>query len=75
MGPSELLNELKKRGYNVRWLSKEMNSNGVNASTSTIYKKIRGVSQFTVPEIKVIQEILGLNNDEMYHIFFGELVS
>lgn len=75
MGPSELLNELKNRGYNVRWLSKEMNSNGVNASTSTIYKKIRGVSQFTVPEIKVIQEILELNNDEMYHIFFGELVS
>lgn len=71
MGPSELLNELKKRGYNVRWLSKEMNSNGVNASTSTIYKKIRGVSQFTVPEIKVIQEILGLNNDEMYHIFLA----
>lgn len=35
-GPSELLNELKKRGYNVRWLSKEMNSNGVNSSTSLL---------------------------------------
>lgn len=75
MGSDELLKELKEKGYNVRWLSREMCYRNVNASPSTIYKKIRGVSQFTAPEIKVIQDILELDNEKMYHIFFGELVS
>ncbi|MCT3525922.1 hypothetical protein EFR28_08050 [Latilactobacillus curvatus] len=75
MSSSELLKELKKQGYSVRDLSKEMCLRNVNASPSTIYKKIRGVSQFTAPEIKVIQDILEIDNARMYHIFFGELVS
>lgn len=75
MNSNLLIAELKKRAKNVRWLASEMSNNGVAISSSTLYKKLRGVSQFTVPEINEITKILKLGKKDMYDIFFGELVS
>jgi len=69
------LGQLKARGKNVEWLIKEMERNGTKVSYSTIYKKLRGESEFTAPEIKTISQVMGYSKEEMYTIFFEELVS
>ena len=66
---------LKSKGKNVDWLSDRMIEEGEQVSRSTIYKKLRGVSEFTAPEIKTISKVMELSNDVMLDIFFGELVS
>lgn len=47
-----------------------MSRNGKSISESTIYKKLRGVSQFNAPEITAISKMLGFNENEMLEIFF-----
>lgn len=70
-----LLGQLKSKGKNVEWLIKEMGKMNTKISYSTMYKKLRGESEFTAPEIKSISQIMGYSKDEMYNIFFEELVS
>lgn len=70
-----LLGQLKSKGKNVEWLIKEMGKMNTKISYSTMYKKLRGESEFTAPEIKSISQIMGYSKDEMYSIFFEELVS
>ncbi|CAM2809462.1 hypothetical protein [Dellaglioa algida] len=75
MNSSLLISELKINNKNVRWLAYEMSKRGVRVSSSALYKKLRGDSQFTVPEINEITKILNLGRDGMYRIFFGDFVS
>lgn len=75
MKSNEFLGILKSKGKNVDWLSDRMVEEGKQVSRSTIYKKLRGESEFTAPEIKIISKVMGLSNDVMLDIFFEELVS
>ena len=75
MKANVFLGELKKKGKNVQWLVDEMEKHNQSISYSTIYKKLRGESEFTAPEIKVISEIMEFSRNQMYDIFFEELVS
>lgn len=75
MNSNVFLGRLKTKGNNVDWLVHMMKDKGVKVTSSTIYKKLRGESEFTAPEIKVISEIMDFTKDEMYNIFFEELVS
>ena len=60
--------EMKKKGYNVERLCKEL-----GMSKSAYYRKLRGVSEFTQSEIQKIVEVLGLVSP--MGIFFVEKVS
>lgn len=62
-------------GKNVDWLERQMTKNGEQVSRSAIYKKLRGESEFTAQQIKVISKVMNFTNDEMLDIFFEELVS
>ena len=75
MKSNVFLGALKVRGKNVKWIVDEMKSRGVNISESTMYKKLRGESEFTALEIKTITEIMDFSKEQMYDIFFKELVS
>ena len=75
MKSNVFLGILKSKGKNVDWLSDRMIEEGEQVSRSTIYKKLRGVSEFTAPEIKTISKVMELSNDVMLDIFFEELVS
>ena len=75
MKSNVFLGALKSKGKNITWIVKEMNDRGVSISVSTIYKKLRGESEFNAPEIKAITEIMNFSKDQMYDIFFEELVS
>ena len=66
---------LKSKGKYVDWLVKRMNEEGEAVVRSTIYKKLRGESEFQSSQIKVISKIMGFSNKEMLDIFFEELVS
>lgn len=72
---NEFLGKLKAMGKNVDWLAEQMNDLGEEISYSTIYKKLRGESEFTAQEIKTVTKIMGFSNTEMMDIFFEELVS
>lgn len=52
-----------------------MNEEGETIVRSTIYKKLRGESEFQSSQIKAISKILKLTNKEMLDIFFEDLVS
>lgn len=75
MKSNVFLGLLKSKGKNVDWLSDRMIEEGEQVSRSTIYKKLRGASEFTAPEIKTISKVMELSNDVMLDIFFEELVS
>lgn len=75
MKSNVFLGLLKSKGKNVDWLSDRMIEEGEQVSRSTIYKKLRGESEFTAPEIKTISKVMDFSNDVMLDIFFEELVS
>ena len=67
---------IKAKGKNVEWLIVEMKkTRQVMFLTLTVYKKLRGQSEFNAKEIKTISEIMEYSKEEMYNIFFEELVS
>ncbi|EGP5431991.1 hypothetical protein CUN19_04005 [Enterococcus faecium] len=69
------LGQLKARGKNVEWLITQMSKYGIKISYSTVYKKLRGETEFTAVEIKTISLVMNYSKEEMYDIFFDELVS
>jgi hypothetical protein len=75
MKTNKFLGLLKSKGENVDWLSDRIVEEGERISRSAIYKKLRGDSEFTAQEIKIISKIMDFTNDEMLDIFFEELVS
>lgn len=66
---------LRIKGFSIPEIVEAMNEKNVQISKSTFYKKMRGESQFTAEEISAITEIAKLTRNEMYNIFFKELVS
>ncbi|MCI3860183.1 helix-turn-helix domain-containing protein [Lactococcus garvieae] len=75
MKANVFLGFLKTKGENVRWLVKRMNEEGEQISYSTVYKKLRGDSEFNATEIKTICKVMNFTNAEMLDIFFDESVS
>lgn len=75
MDSNLLKGTLMINGYSVSKLVDEMEEHGAKLSKATFYKKLREESEFTAREIKTITEIVGLSQDEVYNIFFKELVS
>lgn len=75
MKSNEFLGFLKTKGKNIQWLEARMKEEGVEITRSTIYKKLRGESEFNAPEIKTISKVMEFTNDQMLDIFFDELVS
>ena len=75
MKSNVFLGQLKMQGRNVEWILDQMAERGLSISKSTIYKKLRGESDFNASEIKVISDIMQYTEKEMYNIFFEELVS
>lgn len=75
MKSNVFLGQLKMQGRNVEWLLNQMAERGSSISKSTIYKKLRGESEFNALEIKIISDIMQYSEKEMYDIFFEELVS
>ncbi|EPH89679.1 hypothetical protein NGG61_13200 [Enterococcus casseliflavus] len=75
MKANVFLGKLKAMGKNVEWLVGRLAEQDEYISYSTVYKKLRGQSEFTAPEIKAISKVMGFTNEEMLDIFFEELVS
>ncbi|WP_251868196.1 hypothetical protein [Enterococcus malodoratus] len=75
MKSNVFLGQLKMQGRNVEWLLNQMAERGLSISKSTIYKKLRGESEFNALEIKTISDVMQYSEKEMYDIFFEELVS
>ena len=44
-------------------------------SVSAYSKRENGLIEFNVPEIKKIKEVLGLNDEDIIRIFFGDEVA
>ncbi len=75
MKSNVFLGQLKMQGRNVEWLLNQMSERGLSISKSTIYKKLRGESEFNALEIKTISDIMQYSEKEMYDIFFEGLLS
>ena len=75
MKSNVLMAKLKLLNKNIDWLVTEMAKVGEMTTRSTIYKKLRGESEFTAGEIKAISKVMDLSGDETMDIFFAELVS
>ncbi|MEQ3473219.1 hypothetical protein [Enterococcus cecorum] len=75
MKSNVLMAKLKLLNKNIDWLVTEMAKVGEMTSRSTIYKKLRGESEFTAGEIKAISKVMDLSADETMDIFFAEIVS
>ena len=61
--------EYLKYCLNSRGISKEEVCVYLNISLSSLYKRLRGVSEWSLGEIKGIRERLGLTDDEVKKIF------
>ncbi|MBR6794386.1 MAG: helix-turn-helix transcriptional regulator [Clostridia bacterium] len=44
----------------------------VGMDESTLYRKIKGVSDFSRSEVSMISEVLNLNSQQMCDVFFGD---
>lgn len=47
----------------------------IGIESSTLYKKLRGVTEFTQSEISKIANVLGMSREEILAVFFAEEVS
>ena len=75
MKSNVLMAKLKLLNKNIDWLVTEMAKVGEMTTRSTVYKKLRGESEFTAGEIKAISKVMDLSTDETMDIFFADLVS
>ena len=69
MDGNELLAEIKRKGKTVKGLCEAL-----HISTSTFYKKLKGLSDFTRREIVEIKLYLNLTIEKTRLIFFNEWV-
>lgn len=75
MNADLLKGKLQIKGYSIPAIVDKLNNEGISITRTTFYKKLRGESQFTANEITAITKIAGFSKEEMYSIFFKELVS
>lgn len=66
MYTEELIREIKKAGYNNKSFSEEL-----GMIESTFYRKLKK-GNFSVEEAQKMVEILNLNGDQAYYIFFNK---
>lgn len=70
MNSNALLAEIILKGKNIPSVAKEL-----NIAKTTLYKKVRGMSAFTVPELEELMVILNLDKASVFKNFFNDLVS
>lgn len=70
MNKEIFLSHLKNRGGSVTWLIEQLRDTNASMSYSTIYKKLRGESEFTLSEIKELSKILNFSEHDLMNIFF-----
>ena len=58
---------IKIKGLTLAQLAAEM-----EISTPALYKRLQGVQDFSVSEVKLIQKILDLNQTDLMLIFFED---
>lgn len=75
MNSSKLLDDIKKSGLSVKIVSEKLEEEGCPVAESTLYKKLRGVSEFNAQQIKLIAKILNYSDEDVINIFFNESVS
>jgi len=75
MNADLLKGTLQIKGYSIPAIVEKLEEEGVSMTKATFYKKLRGESQFNAKEITAIAKIANLSKEEMYSIFFKELVS
>lgn len=66
MNKNELQAEMKRHGFTYNTLSKAL-----ELSENSLWRKINGMNEFTLSEIRTIIKELQLNNDKMNVIFFS----
>lgn len=70
MNANELLSKIVLKGVTVPELAKDL-----NFAKTTIYRKVRGKTEFSGSEISKIIDYLGLTPQEVVRIFFNQKVS
>lgn len=75
MNADLLKGKLLIKGYSISEIVNKLNEDGLSITKSAFYKKLRGETQFTAKEITAITKVAGFTKEEMYSIFFKELVS
>ena len=70
MNGRELMSEIVLNGLTMSKLA-----NIIGISRTALYRKIKGVSEFSQSEISLISNTLKLNSDKMISIFFSPKVS
>ena len=58
-----------------RGKTKEQLCVDLNIGKSAFYRKLAGITEFTLSEIKAISHYLQLTNDELLEVFFTKKVS
>ena len=53
-------------------ITKEEIAKRLNINITTLYRKFNGESDFTLSELKVVKEILGLSKEDVDRIFFND---
>lgn len=53
-------------------ITKEEIAKRLNINITTLYRKFNGESDFTLSELKVLKEILGLSKEDVDRIFFSD---
>lgn len=66
-----LKSKLALQGVNVERLSEKMAWHGAEIKSESIYRKMRGVTEFTRIEIIAISKALKLTDEEIMDIFFN----
>lgn len=75
MNADLLKGKLRIKGYSIPDIVQKLNDEGLAITKSAFYRKLRGETQFTAKEITAITKIADFSKEEMYAIFFKELVS
>lgn len=60
--------EIKKHGYTITTFAKK-----VNIERSTLWRKLNGITEFTVGEVRAICDALSIDDPREY--FFEEMVA
>ena len=70
MNINELNAELARKGLTIPKLAEQ-----IGIGKKALYQKFKGITQFTLPEIRAICMILGIQGDRILEIFFSEKVA
>lgn len=75
MNKDKLLGIIKTKGMTVTNVIALVNKQGVSMSAPTFYKGLNDKRPFKANEILALVNVLNLSKEEIFDIFFTELVS